>query len=128
MYVTRDPLNVGINAPDVVGAFMAVAMRSFLLWHSLTHTLLSRSHAPSVIHCIQHKLFHYILVPSCVMFSVLRKGVIPVKSFARRAMSDAFVFNGVSAGVSEGASVVDSSFTVKEGAKIALMGSNESGE
>jgi ATPase subunit of ABC transporter with duplicated ATPase domains len=55
------------------------------------------------------------------MFSVLRKGmVVPSKSFARRAMSDAFVFKGVAT-----SDIAEASFRVAEGSKVSLMGSNE---
>lgn len=56
-----------------------------------------------------------------MMFSVLKKGiVVPSKSFARRAMSDAFMFKGVST-----SDIADASFRVSEGSKISLMGKNE---
>jgi hypothetical protein len=58
------------------------------------------------------------------MFSVLRKGmVVPSKSFARRAMSDAFVFKGVAT-----SDIAEASFRVAEGSKVSLMGSNETGK
>lgn len=58
------------------------------------------------------------------MLSVLRKGVVaPSQSFARRAMSDAFVFKGVAT-----TNIAEASFRISEGSKIALMGSNDKGE